>query len=393
MSVLATLKNEIQEELVGHIMPFWLQLRDEENGGFYGSVSFDLALDKKAEKGGIATARHLWSYSSAYRVMKNPKYLECADHAYDFFVEHILDNTFGGVQWMVDYKGDLIDGRKHVYAQAFGIYGLSEYYRITGKTEALDIAKSLFEWIEDVGFDKEKNVYKEEFSREFVETDNEMLSENGVVAEATTNTQLHVLEAYTNLYRIWPDQRVKTALENLVTIFTQRIYKEDSAFLKVFYTRDYEEIIDMQSYGHDIEASWLIDEALDVLGISSGYAKEVVMKIAENIKKNALADDGSLLNECEKGRVNSERIWWVQAEAMVGFYNAYEETGNEVYLELVNGLWAFTKQHIIDKRDGGEWYWYLEPSLVPATDRICEPWKTPYHNVRFCLEMIERTTM
>ncbi|SHH60150.1 AGE family epimerase/isomerase [Clostridium grantii] len=384
------LREEILKDLQENIMPFWMNLKDDEYGGFYGWVDYDLNLIKSTDKGGIATARYLWSFSSMYRFTKDEKYKECANHAYKFLLNNFLDKEWKGLYWMVDYKGNVTDYRKHVYTQSFGIYALSEYYRATGHEESLEMAKDLYYLIESKGFNNKNNAYMEEFNREWDISPNEMLSENGVVADITTNTHLHVLEAYTNLYRVWPDKELKENINKLIKIFYEYIYNKDTKFLKVFFDNKWNEIIDLKSYGHDIEASWLIDEALKVIASDNKEYLQMVVDIAYNIAKEGVLKDGSLKNEKEKGKDDLTKVWWVQAEAMVGFVNAYERTKDKKFLELVSGLWKYTKENVIDKRKNGEWYWSVEENNKPTEREIAGPWKTPYHNTRFCLEILER---
>jgi mannobiose 2-epimerase len=390
MSDVTQLYEEIQDELVNHIMPFWCGLKDHENGGYYGLVDSDLKCNQQAPKGGIATARLLWTFSAVYGFTENDVYLSQAHHAYNLLVDKLIDYKYGGMYWMVDYQGQVCDSRKHIYAQSFAIYGLSEYYKVSGNEEALSLAQELYELIETVGFDDELNIYKEEFTRDLIETDNEMLSENGVIAQGTMNTHLHILEAYTSLLKVWPDSKLKASLINLVDIFYDKIYKKDTDFLKVFFDCDFGEIIDLKSYGHDIEGSWLIQEALDVLESKDSKYQDMVLAIGENIYNIAFDEEGCLYNECEEGHVDRNRVWWVQAEAMIGFMNMYHKTGDMKYMNKVYGLWAFIKKYIVDKREGGEWYPLLDVNNKPLEDPIGEPWKTPYHNGRFCIELLKR---
>lgn len=381
---------EVQKELETRILPFWEKLKDGENGGFYGWVGFDLKADPEAGKGGIATARQLWTFSAAYRVLGKEKYLALAEHAYRFLTEKVYDPEYKGLYWMVDCRGNPLDTRKHVYTQSFGIYALSEYYRITGKKEALDNALKLYELIESAGFDRERNAYKEEFTRDWREQKNEMLSEHGVTADVTTNTHLHVLEAYTNLYRVWKNKELKDRIFNLLTIFYEKIYDPDTNFLRVFFNKNWESLLDMNSYGHDIEASWLLDEAMKVTGIDEAEFRQMVVDIARNIAAHAVLKDGSLANEMVNGRIDETRVWWVQAEGAVGFFNAYERTGDERFKHLAEGLWTFIKNFLVDRRPGGEWFWAVDADGKPEEREIAGPWKCPYHNARFCLEMMER---
>ncbi|MBC7958626.1 MAG: AGE family epimerase/isomerase [Vallitaleaceae bacterium] len=385
-----TIIHEFQKELEEHILPFWLNLQDQEFGVHYGSVNYNLVVDKKAPKGGIAVARYLWTFSSAYRVLGDETYLKCAKQAYDFYIKFVLDPEGSGALWLVDYQGKVLDDRKHIYAQAFGIYALSEYYRATQDEEALKHALKLYNIIESIGFNTGNNAYKEEFTRQWVEASNEMLSENGVMAQITYNTHLHILEAYTNLYRVWPDKGLRGRIENLLELFYQKIYNPITGYFKVFFNDRWEEIIDLKSFGHDIEASWLLDEALKVLGNTEEKYQKWILEIAKNIQQSALKSDGSLVNECEKGVNDDTKIWWVHCEAIIGFYNAYEHTLDETFLESIKKVWKFVKVHLIDSRQGGEWLYSVDPQDKPIVREIVEPWKCPYHNSRFCLEIIER---
>jgi len=225
---------EIELEFKNHIMPFWMKLMDKENGGFYGTVDFNLNVHKKAEKGGIYIARLLWTFSAAYRVLKNEEYLEHADHLYRFLKDKIYDYESLGLFWSVDYQGHPKDTRKHIYAQAFGVYALSEYFRATKCQEALNLALEIYEIIESKGFSHYTNAYMEEFDRQWNPVSNEMLSENGVIADITMNTHIHILEAYTNLYKAWPDPILKTKIKNLMDIHFHKIYDKQTKYLKVF---------------------------------------------------------------------------------------------------------------------------------------------------------------
>lgn len=384
------LRNEIEKHLTANILPFWIKLKDEENGGFYGQIDSDLAIDKKADKGGIATARFLWTFSAAYRVTKEEKYLEYADHLYKFLVDSVIDHEHKGLYWLVDYQGNPKDTRKHVYTQSFGIYALSEYYRATKNKTALKLANQLYQLVEEKGFNKKNNAYMEEFNREWKEIPNEMLSENGVIADITMNTHIHVLEAYTNLYKADPSESLKVRLEGLMEVHYEKIYDKKTNFLGVFFDKNWDSILDIKSFGHDIEASWLMDETIKVIGMDNLKYHQMVKDIAYNIADYAIQTDGSIINEEEKGQIDYTRVWWVQAEAMVGFLNAYERTNDPRFEKILNNLWGFIKKYIIDHREGGEWFWSVDSDGEPSKRNIGESWKTSYHNSRFCLEYMER---
>lgn len=381
---------ELENELNSHIMPFWTKLKDEVHGGFYGGVDYDLRTDPYAEKGGIAASRLLWAFSAAYRVTKQESYLTSAEHAYQFLANKVVDHEHQGLYWMLDYMGNPKDTRKHVYAQSFGVYSLSEYYLASKNEHALNLAKQLFELIEEKGYDTEAQAYREEFNRVWQEQPNEMLSENGIIADITMNTHIHILEAYTTLYVAWPDARVRMALERLLRIMYEKIYNHETKFLGVFFNRQWHSLIDLKSFGHDIEASWLIDKALKTLKMDKPEYVKMVVDIAYNIANYAIQEDGSLINEEHNGKLDKTRVWWVQAEAIVGFYNAFERTQDEQFLRLAHKIWSYTKQHIIDQREHGEWFWSILEDGTPTAREINGPWKCPYHNSRLCIEMMER---
>ena len=383
------LRKKAEEELLNNLGPFWLKLIDNENGGFYGEVTYDLKVNKTSEKGGIQTSRILWFFSAAYCATKNEEYKKAATHAYEFLRDKLIDKEFKGVYWMVDYLGNPIDTRKHVYCQSFAIYALSEYYKATKDKQALDLAMNLFSLVENIGFNKENSAYLEEFDREWNITPNEMLSENGVIAEITTNTHLHVLEGYTNLYSVTNNRVVGERLKELIYTFYNKIYDKEQHLLKIFFDSEWNTIIDVKSYGHDIEASWLIDDAYKALNLKDESIEKMIIDIAYNIKAQ-IQEDGSLINESENGVKDYTRVWWVQVEAMVGYLNAYERTHDESFLNIVNNLMTYTMKNMVDPREGGEWYWSIEPNGKPTERSVIEPWKTPYHNRRFCLEFMKR---
>ena len=372
------------------LIDFWIRMKDSDNGGFYCYMDYDLNLSKNADKSGVAIARNLWFFSKAYNLHTEKAYLSCAEHAYSLLANNLIDKELHGAFWILSYKGEPIDKRKHIYLQAFCIYALSEYYKAVKDEKVKELAMELFNIIESKGYNQQNNSYKEEFTDDWKEKNNELLSENGINAEITTNTHLHILEAYTNLYLINPTKRVRKSLENIVSIFYDKIYCRDTYFQKVFFDKDWNEVINLQSYGHDIEASWLIDDALKALGNYDYKYDEMVINIANNILKTAVLKDGSVANECEDNIVDRTKIWWVQAEAAVGFYNAYEKTCEEKYLKAFNNVWTYILEYIVDNRENGEWLYSREEDNSPTKRDLVELWKTPYHNGRCCFELYER---
>ncbi len=381
---------EVRKELTDRIIPFWKQLRDDEHGGYYGYMDFDLNVDKCYEKGCILNSRILWFFSNAYMTLKDKTLLAEADHAYKFMRDCCEDKDFGGVFWSVSYDGKPLDTTKHIYNQAFAIYALSSYYAASNDGGALEFAMDLFEKIETIGTDSYG--YLESFNRKWELEDNDKLSENGLLADKTMNTLLHVLEAYTELYRVNKDEKVKAALVKILDAFRNQVYNEKTNRLEVFFDEKMNTISDLYSYGHDIEASWLLDRACTVLSDEkiTAETKEYTNALVAEVYKEAL-DNGAMNNECFKGVVDTTRVWWVQAEAMVGFYNCYEKTKEEKYKDITEQLWEYIKKYIIDKRSGSEWFWDLDKDGNPVSKKpIVEPWKCPYHNGRMCMEIMRR---
>ncbi len=382
------LVNEMLSELKTNILPFWMKLIDRSNGGFFGKVDGKLNIVEKADKGSILNSRILWTFSSAYLILKSEEYLEYARQSYNFLVNNLIDNKFGGLFWSTDHKGNVKDDRKHIYNIAFAIYALSEYYLVTKDDEVKTLAVSLFKLIESKG--KDEKGYLEEFDVQWNVVPNEMLSEFGVNANRTMNTHLHLLEAYTNLYRIWQDESVRDQICFILNIFEKNIFDNDLASFKVFFDINWNSLINLQSFGHDIEATWLINKALDLTGLENQNLIEIIKKVSKNIQKVSLIDN-SIVNESFEGKIDTDRIWWVQTEAVIGFFNAYQLTGDKTFLNDAISIWGFIKNYIIDDNEKGEWNMRVskEFNKYPEDD-VVGPWKCPYHNSRMCLEIIER---
>ncbi len=388
-----SMREEMRTHLTGKILPFWKGLKDDEYGGFYGYMGTDLKLDKKAVKGCILNSRILWFFANAYKTLKDESLVPYARHAYKFMTEHCMDSENGGVFWSLKYDGSVEDDTKHIYNQAFAIYALSSYYDAMQDEEALKYAFSLFDIIETKGFDAYG--YKEALSRCFLEVSNEKLSENGVMADRTMNTLLHVFEAYTELYRVSHDERVGRKLYWILTMFKEKVYNPQLHRQEVFFDNDMNSLIDLHSFGHDIETSWLLDRGLSVLGDEHLTAtfQPLIADLVQSVYEKAYDPVmGSFANECEKGVVNEKRIWWVQAEAVVGFYNQYAKHPEKIeYREAACRIFRYILEKQVDERAGSEWFWYTHKDGTPGLDEpILEPWKCPYHNGRMCMEMMRR---
>lgn len=384
-------KEEIKNHLVNGIIPFWSNLRDDEFGGYYGYMDYDLNLDKKAVKGCILNSRILWFFSNAYMVLKDNSLMDQAKHAYEFMKNHCLDKENGGIYWSIRYDGKPEDTMKHTYNQAFAIYALSSYYDISKDEEALDYAFSLYRTIESKC--KDEIGYLEALDIKFNIIPNDALSENGVMADRTMNTLLHVFEAYTELYRVSKDEDVKTKLIDIINTFADKVYNKELNRQEVFFNNKWESLIDLHSYGHDIETAWLMDKGVDILNEPEITAKMYPITKALTKKIYELAFDGnSLANECEKGVVDERRIWWVQAETVLGFLNGYlKDNSKTEYMDAAEKQWKFIKDYVIDKREGSEWFKEVRKDGSPYEGlEIVEPWKCPYHNGRMCIEVLRR---
>jgi mannobiose 2-epimerase len=375
-----------------------------------------------ADKGGILNARILWSFSAAYRVLRKPEYLEMATRAKDYIIEHFFDDEFGGTYWSLDYLGQPKDTKKQFYAIGFMIYGLSEYARATGDRNALDYALQLYECIEEHSLDKVNNGYIEACTREWGEIADMRLSELDANYPKSQNTHLHIIEPYTNLYRCLKEQeaaklcnyvpaigavlpvdiavpretvdRVEASLRNLIDIFTDRILNPETHHLDLFFDMDWtREAGRLESYGHDIECSWLMHEAALVLGDEKVLRKvEQVVQMVAKASEKGLNADGSMVHEAnlDTGYVDTDRHWWVQAENVVGWVNIYQYFGDEAALQKALSGWQYIKDNLID-REGGEWWWSRDPERnINRRDDKAGFWKCPYHNSRMCLEILER---
>lgn len=417
------MKREMQDMLENNILRFWLdQMMDYEHGGFYGRMDGNCELHKDAEKGAILNARILWAFSAAFRVLKHPEYLEAATRAKDYIIEHFIDQEYGGVYWSVDCEGNPLDTKKQFYAIGFMIYGLTEYARATGDREALDYALDLYDCIEEHAFDREHNGYIEACTREWGRIEDMRLSDLDANYPKSQNTHLHIIEPYTNLLRCLKEAQaqescdyvsaigsvlpvgisvppqtiseVEGALRNLVDIFTEKILNKETNHLDLFFGMDWTRGAGhLESYGHDIECSWLLHEAALVLGDQQVLNKvEPIVQAVAQASAKGLRPDGSLIHEAnlDTGYVDDDLHWWVQAENVVGWYNIWQHFGDEEALNRAEKCWHYIKKQLIDY-EHGEWYWSRHANgLLNTKDDKAGFWKCPYHNSRMCLEIIER---
>lgn len=388
------IKQEIYDELTKNILPFWMErMVDEKNGGFFGQINGENKLVSEAPKGGILNARILWTFSSAVLNLKNSQYLKFAERAKNYILDHFFDAENGGTYWMLHADGTPADTKKQIYSQAFFIYALTELHRASGDEECLSKAKDLFHLIEKHSFDSEKNGYFEAYSRDWQLLDDLRLSEKDANEKKTMNTHLHILEAYTNLYRVWKDENLEKQLQNLIELFLTKIINPRTHHLDLFFDEDWNCKSTIISYGHDIECAWLLNEAAEVLGnenLLNRVFKETLF--VTEASSEGIQSNGGLINEknYQTGHTDKNFDWWPQAEGMVGFFHAFQQTKNEYYALRTASLWSFIQENIID-HDGGEWFWSVtETGIKNTKDDKAGFWKCPYHNSRMCLEMIRR---
>ena len=391
---MSELRQRVEAELLSDILPFWLKYAiDEEYGGFRGQIANDLTIDPRAAKGIILNARILWTFSKAFSVYGDPVYLDAARRAYEYLVRFFWDNEFGGVYWMVDYQGNPFDTKKRIYGQAFTVYALAEYYHATGDAEILARALRLVEVIEASGHDPANGGYFETYERDWTLAVDQRLSEVDQDEKKSMNTHLHLLEAYAALLRNHEHSTVRLRLRELIEVFLNHIVDPKTHHFLLFFDEEWRTQSDKVSFGHDIEGSWLLCEAAEILGDTAllESVRAVGLSMAQAVYDQGLDTDGGLLYEAgPTGIIDSDKHWWPQAEAGVGFLNAHELSGRQYFRDAAERSWAFIEEHIID-REHGEWFWLVSKDGVPAAERDkVGPWKCPYHNSRACFETMER---
>ncbi|MFD1630357.1 AGE family epimerase/isomerase [Pseudopedobacter beijingensis] len=387
------IEQEIEQELY-RTLSYWESYAvDHDNGGFYGQRDQQNQLVKNAPKGSVLNSRILWTFSAAFKYTGEQKHFDLANRAYSYIKNYFYDKENGGVYWSLDSKGVVLDTKKQTYALSFAIYGLSEYYSVSKDKDALDLAIDIFNTIEKYCFDPKDKGYFEAFGKDWTEIEDLRLSDKDANEKKTMNTHLHVLEAYTNLYRYWKNDRLKDQLKELLLVFENHIINPKSDHLNLFMDEFWRYKEQIYSFGHDIEASWLLQEAAEVLG------KEDILKRIKSqalklvyAAKEGLLPDGSLIYESNADTKHNiqEKHWWVQAEALVGFYNAFQLTNEETFYNHFEQVWKFIKEHILDY-ENGEWFWGVDEknNVMPGEDKL-GLWKCPYHNIRACLEILHR---
>jgi mannobiose 2-epimerase len=384
----------VEDQLFGHILPFWTgSALDHEQGGWVAWMSNDLTVDRSQPKGLILNSRILWAFSAVYHAQPRPLYQEMAQRAFEIVMKGFWDPKHGGAFWRLDGAGRVQDDSKKTYGQAFYTYALAEYGKAFGHPAALDRAKELFELIERHTHDAKSGGYFEMRRRDWSEAADVRLSDKDLNEKKSMNNQLHVLEAYTNLCRVWKEPRVERRLRELIDLFERRMLDAHTGHLQHFFDECWQVRSNTYTFGHDIEASWLLWEAAEVLedAVLLRRVREVVLRIAETVLNEGLDADGGLCYEGQAGKVTDRRKeGWPQAEAVVGFLNAFQRSDNAKYLEAARRVWDYVERHLVD-RVHGEWFWRINADGRPDPDlpKVSE-WKGPYHGARACLETLRR---
>jgi mannobiose 2-epimerase len=393
MNALEQYKNEMHEELET-ILSWWIiNTIDNENGGFTGKIDHANNTYLQSPKGSVLNSRILWTFSAAYNSTGEKKYLSTADRAFNYITEHFVDKEFGGVYWTVGYNGDPLDTKKQIYALAFAVYGLSEYYIASKDEKAKETAIEIYHDVLKHSYDNEYGGYIEALTREWKEIGDLRLSIKDANEKKSMNTHLHLLEAFANLYRVWKDESLKQKIVELIRIFPDHIIDSKTHHLILFFDEQWNPRSNIISYGHDIESAWLIQEAAEIVGDDKllNEIKNISIRIADAAAKG-LDGDGGLWYEYDisQSHLIRQKHSWPQAEAMVGFFNAWQITADKKYLNHSLHSWQFVKEYMTDK-NLGEWYWGVNADHFPMTEQDkVGIWKCPYHNSRACMEIIRR---
>jgi mannobiose 2-epimerase len=384
-----------ENQLFGHILPFWCgPALDHENGGWMGWLSNDLQPDRSQPKGLIVNSRILWAFSAVHRARPENLFQELAGRAFDFVADKFWDAKHGGAFWRLDDSSRVVDDSKKIYGQAFCIYALTEFHRAFGGQIALARAKELFELIERHAHDSKFGGYIEVCNRDWSEAGSEArLSDKDMSEKKSMNNHLHVLEAYANLYRIWKNPRVEKRLRELIKLFQERILDTRTQHFHHFFDEAWSVRSDTYTFGHDIEGSWLLCEAAEVLDDEAllKNMRATALRLAEAALNEGVASDGGLRYEGKGGKIiDHGKECWPQAEAAVGFLNAFQISDDEKFLIAARRVWNYIETNLVD-RVHGEWFWRISPDGRPDAKlpKVSE-WKGPYHGTRACLEIIRR---
>jgi mannobiose 2-epimerase len=390
--MIETLRGELIDNLRNNILNYWIEKMVDPRGGFYGRRDGNDNLDADAPKGAVLNARILWSFSAAYRVLGDKEYLDMATRAKREIIDRFYDHEFGGIYWSLDANGNPLDTKKQFYAIGFAIYGLSEYARATGDAEAFDYAVRLFRDIEAHSRDRERGGYREAQTRDWHDIADMRLSDKDANSSKTMNTHLHIIEPYTNLLRVWRSDELVEATRSLLCVFLDRIVASGKrGHMGLFFDDDWHRQDGEISYGHDIEASWLLLETAQVLGDADLLSRTLAEteRIAEAALEGRCTDGSMVYERHANGTYDNDKHWWVQAECVIGQVYLAKFHSQPWRLERAAQTWQYIKDNLVD-REGGEWHWSRSGGAINRRDDKAGFWKCPYHNTRMCLEVYER---
>jgi len=382
--VAAQLKQEIVQDLTTNILPFWASHAPDPSGGFYGTLNFDGTPKEGASKGGILNARLVWTFSAAYRMLKDEQYLSLADRAQRYFIDHFIDPVYGGSFYTLNADGSPLDTQKNTYQNVFAVYGLSEHYRATGNKESLDAAIGIYRKLIEHAYDSVNGGFIEAFTREWQMIDME--------SPKTMNTNLHALEALTSLYRVWKDEGLKQHLRDEIDVMSHKVLNQTTWHEELFFTMDWKNQKNIDSYGHDIEFSWLLVEAAEVLGDEEILkdTRRIAVNLATVQLEQGINEKGAMMYEKVDGKMEARHSWWPQNETVIGCLNAWQISGDRKFLDAAVRNWEWIKTYMID-REYGEWYTNVSPEGIPQKNRVkADQWRCPYHNSRMGFEVMTR---
>ena len=389
------LRNEMHQELTYSILPYWMnRVADHDRGGYHGRIDGSNEIDLNGSRSAILNTRILWTFSSSYRILQKPDFFPHIQRAMDYLENHFLDQKNGGIYWSLDADGNPLDSRKHTYAQSFAIYAYAETYRATGSLKARDRALELFDLLEKHAFLADQGAYYEAFDAAWNKLPDVRLSEQDLDAHRSTNTHLHLMEAFTTLYKASPNDLIRRRLIGLVELFMGPIFNMDTNHFYAFFDSQWNPATDVYSFGHDIETVWLMMDAIHAIGdagLSDKVKKQLITVADLTLSEGIDSEFGGLFNTGLNGKIlDDDKHWWPQAEAIIGFYYAYEISDDERYLDSAVSLWKFIQNKIID-HEHGEWYFRVDRAGNPYHEDKVGFWKCPYHSARACLEIYELT--
>ena len=370
-------RKQLEDELTGNILPFWIRhAPDSEHGGFIGGLNnANEILD--FPRSAVLTARILWTFSCAAREEDWPEYRAMADRAFLTLRERFVDEKFGGLYGAVNAAGVPVHRRKLAYAQAFGIYGLSEYFALTRDPAALELAIRLFRYVENHLGDVLHGGYFEGVTEEGTPDPFAQITDAEPEHRKSLNTLLHLLEAYTCLRNVWPDPSIQQRHETLLQTMLDRVVNRETGHFHLYFRADWSPLGHHISYGHDIEGAWLVREAAH-LTAHPDAANEAALGLAEGVLKRGFMAPGKLAFEGDQASIHDRQLhWWVHAEAMVGFYDAYQISGSSAYRDASHACWQTIQELFID-RNGGDWFKVLDEKGTPFFRSLkIGPWECP----------------